>query len=78
MSDNYNYYADHYKQLVGKTIIKVRPMAPDEVEDFYWQGDEEKAWVLILNDGSALIPMRDPEGNGPGHLEIVQTEMRPA
>jgi hypothetical protein len=53
-------------------------MAPDEIEDFYWQGDEERAWVLILNDGSALIPMRDPEGNGPGHLESVQTEMREA
>jgi hypothetical protein len=30
-------------------------------------------WVLILNDGTALIPMRDPEGNGPGHLDIAET-----
>jgi hypothetical protein len=76
--DDYNYYADHYKQLVGKTIITARPMTPDEIEDFYWQGYEEEAWVLILNDGSALIPMRDPEGNGPGHLDIAQTETRDA
>ena len=71
-------YEKHYGQLVGRTIVKVRPMSPSEVDDYYWQGDSESAWVFILDNGQALVPMRDPEGNGPGHLDIVATEPHPA
>ena len=29
----------------------------------------------MLDAGPALISMRDPEGNGPGHLEFLETEL---
>lgn len=29
----------------------------------------------MLDAGTALISMRDPEGNGPGHLDILETEL---
>ena len=29
----------------------------------------------MLDAGTALIFMRDPEGNGPGHLEFLETEL---
>ena len=35
----------------------------------------EGAWVLMLDAGTALISMGDPEGNGPGHLDILETEL---
>ncbi|MFP3948623.1 MAG: hypothetical protein ACLFWG_07820 [Longimicrobiales bacterium] len=30
----------------------------------------EPALALLLDDGTLLTPLRDPEGNGPGFLEV--------
>ena len=51
--------------LLGKTITLVRYMSDDEQEDMGWYN---KAIVIQLDNGIALFPTRDDEGNGPGAL----------
>jgi len=58
----------HLQPLIGATIIRVEA-EPSEYAD---------AWPVLyvkLRNGSikALIIQRDPEGNGPGHVEIEDT-----
>lgn len=51
----------HYAQLIGRQIKEIRfePM----------QG--EALPILMFTDGSHACVLRDPEGNGPGHLDIA-------
>ncbi len=53
------------KQLLGKTIVKVRYMTDQEVEDLGWYS---KALVLHLDDGNIIYPSADDEGNNAGAL----------
>jgi hypothetical protein len=63
------YIARDYGKFVGKTIAKIRPLTFDECEGMAWDYDhEDYAVVVIFTDGTALIPMADPEGNGAGFL----------
>ena len=42
---------------------------------FYWEkGYGEIPFLILLDDGTALIPSSDPEGNSAGHIFIEQTE----
>lgn len=50
----------HYKQLIGKTITEIR------FEEF----DNGNIVVLGFNDNSTAVVLCDPEGNGPGFLDI--------
>ena len=60
---------NEYGSMVGKTIVAVRPLTNDEMDEFMWDGDaSEIAFVVFLSDGSYFVPMRDEEGNGPGVL----------
>lgn len=61
-----------YEQLEGKTIAKVRPLTGAEMKELYWEGETEFAFVIWFTDGTYTIPMRDPEGNGPGALLIPE------
>ena len=65
--DYETYINDEFGQMVGKTVIGVRTLSAEELEDLYWD-DIHPAMVIIFNDGSCAIPSCDPEGNGPGHL----------
>lgn len=59
----HDYYFRHYGKLVGKRIKEV------QIEDF----EGQPLPVLIFESGplvSAAV-MMDPEGNGPGHLDII-------
>ncbi len=61
--------ADTRPTLVGKTIAAARPMTREEMNALCWfPSHGEMPMVLVLNDGTLLIPQRDPEGNGPGML----------
>ena len=62
------YYRGRYAGLIGRTVVDVRAMYPEEMELFMWHG--EPGSVLVLNDGGLVIPMSDSEGNSPGHLMI--------
>ena len=53
------------KQLCGKKIVAVRYMTPQEAESSYWC---YQPILLILDDGTAICPMSDDEGNEAGSL----------
>lgn len=73
------YINREYGSLVGKKIQKVRPMTPAELKMFYWNnGASGVGMVIELDDGIALVPSCDPEGNGPGHLFVEKTVAVPA
>jgi hypothetical protein len=65
------YLNREYGSLVGKTIKAIRPMTRGECDDLMWEyGYEREACVVIFTDGTAVVPMADPEGNSPGFLAI--------
>ena len=57
------------KQLCGKKIVAVRYMTPQEAESSGWY---YQPILLILDDGTALCPMSDDEGNESGSLSVFQ------
>jgi hypothetical protein len=66
------YYRGEYAALIGRKIVDLRSMYPEEMELFGW--DLEPGVVIQLDDGNLVVPMRDPEGNGPGQLMIDKGE----
>lgn len=52
-------------KLVGRKIVDARYMTPERAAEWAW---DDCPVVLILDDGSALIPSSDDEGNGAGVL----------
>ena len=63
------YYRGEYKALLGRRIMDVRAMFPEEMDNMGWGGHEPGA-VFILEGGVLFIPMEDEEGNGPGVLLV--------
>lgn len=69
MSNYVDYQLQQLRPLVGATITALARTAPDEGEfepEFF-------GFVLALPDGQqrTLLILSDPEGNGPGAIEIV-------
>ena len=54
---------EHLGQLVGR---KVTGLVKDPSHDV------EPIWGLKFDDGTMAFILCDPEGNGPGHLEILK------
>ena len=54
-------------ELVGRAIIAVRPMAPDEMEREGWDSspDLSRPVAIVFDDETLIYPARDVEGNGP-------------
>lgn len=52
------------KSIVGRTIREVTTLSDKEAIQMFGY----KCWVpvLVLDDGSIVVFMQDPEGNGPG------------
>lgn len=70
-----NRYQEALKPLVGKRLVGVRAFDPEELDHFYWGGhDAHYAVVLTFDDGTQVVPMRDPEGNGPGFVEVIAAD----
>ena len=61
-----NYMEKHLGQLVGRTVTGL-VADPEFEEDF-----GEPAYGLKFDNGSIAWILRDPEGNGPGFLDIVR------
>ena len=59
------------KQLCGRTIVSVRYMTPQEAESSGWY---YQPILLILDDGTALCPMSDDEGNEASALCVLNNE----
>jgi hypothetical protein len=66
------YIEQEYGTLVGAKIVAVRPMTDGEQDTFGWSDgySSEVPFVIILDDGRALIPSMDSEGNGAGHVFV--------
>lgn len=65
-----NYMRKHLQQLLGKTVTGlVVDNSKDTLLDF-----GEPIWGLEFTDGTVVFAMRDPEGNGPGFMEIIPPE----
>ena len=65
----YRWHKKIEKQLCGKKIKSVRYMTPSEAESSGWY---YQPILLILDDGTALCPMSDCEGNEAGALSVFQ------
>ena len=58
----------YIKQLIGKTITHiVKDAHPDTLREF-----GEPYYGLGFSDGTEAWILCDPEGNGPGFLDIVK------
>ena len=64
----YRWHKKIEKQLCGKKIVAIRYMRPDEAEANYW---DYQPIMLILDDGTALCPMSDCEGNEAGAIACI-------
>lgn len=53
--------------FVGRRIVAIRAMTPDELDAEGWP-NEAKVPALVLDDATVLYPSCDHEGNGPGAL----------
>lgn len=72
-----DYIKKEFGSLVGKTVKTVRPLHREECEDLAWDYDySDEPMVIIFTDGTAVIPMSDPEGNSAGHLLLASTEKK--
>lgn len=52
--------AEHYKGLIGKTIKEI----------IFQEMDGQALPILVFTDKTNAAVMCDPEGNGPGHLDL--------
>ena len=64
----YRWHKKIEKQLCGKKIKSVRYMTPSESESSGWY---YQPILLILDDGTALCPMSDCEGNEAGAIACI-------
>ena len=58
------------KALIGKRVTNVRHLLPEEIANIGWYESPNETLIIEFADGTFAIPMRDPEGNGPGHLYV--------
>ena len=56
-------HVDSFKHLVGTKIKSVRRMSQDELDNLGWT---KNPLVLVLDNGTCLIPQTDDEGNDGG------------
>lgn len=57
-------------RLIGRTITAVRPLTRDELAASGWEG--AAGVVIVLDDGTKLLPQSDEEGNAPGALLVEE------
>lgn len=55
--------------LIGRTIVEFRELNEQEKINLGWSG-EYGGIIIILDDGTKLIPSSDDEGNSPGVLFV--------
>ena len=55
-------------QILGQRIVRVRYMTKTEAEDFGWY---KRPLMMMLDNGTWLIPQQDDEGNDGGALRLL-------
>jgi len=64
-------WSNRFRNLLGKRIVGVRYLTQEETEACGWYSSPI---VIELDDGSALIPQQDDEGNDGGALWIANSK----
>jgi hypothetical protein len=66
-----------FGSLVGKKIVKVRALTPDECDELAWDynhsGSGFYPWVIMFDDNTCAIPSCDAEGNDSGFMFLADT-----
>lgn len=72
-TSKYSKYVDEAfrRPLVGRTIDKVFEMNSQEYQNMDWYPGSHPAIVLVLDDGTVVVPAQDPELNDSGYLYIM-------
>ena len=66
-------WSNRFRNLLGKRIVGVRYLTKEETDASGWY---RSPIVIELNDGSALIPQQDDEGNDGGALWIANSKCK--
>ena len=66
-------WSNRFRNLLGKRIVGVRYLTQEETEASGWYSSPI---VIELDDGSALIPQADDEGNDGGALWIANSKCK--
>lgn len=66
-------WSNRFRNLLGKRIVGVRYLTQEETEASGWYSSPI---VIELDDGSALIPQQDDEGNDGGALWIANSKCK--
>jgi len=57
--------------IVGRRIAAIVPVPKGVQKELYMDvGRYEQPMQIVLDDGSIIIPLRDPEGNGFGDFNV--------
>lgn len=68
------YLTKEFGEFINKKVKAIRPMLPEEMEDFGWDDrSSDIPFLVIFEGGLVLIPSADPEGNGPGWAFVANT-----
>ena len=64
-------WSQRFRNLIGKRIVSVRYLTKEETDASGWYS---APIVIELEDGQALIPQQDDEGNDGGALWIANSK----
>lgn len=71
-----SWIVQHLTPIVGRKVVEVRPLTSRELSDFGWEGwDSDVACIIVFDNGKCIVPMADPEGNGPGFPDLGEMEV---
>jgi hypothetical protein len=70
-----NHLKREFPKIVGKKIVSVRPLTIRERTDYGWSPDcVELAYAIMLDDGTALVPVTDDAATSPAIIFREVTE----
>ena len=69
------YFNELFGSLVGKTVKGIIALNDKDIESMGWDPDHDtEAFGVLFTDGTFVVPMQDPEGNGPGFFFLQEVE----
>ena len=67
----------HYaSSLIGKTIRNVSSLTQEEINHLLWSDHVDSTTIIEFTDGTCVIVAQDPELNGAGFLDIIQSNVK--
>lgn len=69
-----NIFVKDAKTLINRRVISVWKLENDFLEPLLWDDYDSNAIAIMFDDGTIIVPTRDPEGNGPGNLTYTDVK----